>query len=96
MKENTGTETKNIKGSIAISSGGTLQDLSIMHEAMKQKSSTDGNMDVQISKINIEVNPTDGTGEVVHGSGAIQIREPINYSNMTNYQMQNNPVFGEN
>ena len=62
-------------------------------------SERDENMDVQISKINIEIssNPADGTGEVTHGSGAIhQIREPMNYSNLTNYQMQNNPVFGEN
>ena len=53
-------------------------------------------MDVQISKINIEVSPTEGTGDVVHGSGAIQTREPINYSNLTNYNMHNKPVFGEN
>ena len=92
------TEAKPGGGVIGISSGGTLMDMGSMHVALQQKSSTviDGNMDVQISKINIEVSPTEGTGDVVHGSGAIQTREPINYSNLTNYHMHNNPVFGEN
>ena len=96
------TELKVIKpANIGLDSGGTLQGINSVQAALLQRSSgaiENPGMDVQISKINIEINPTDyGLQEVVtHGSAAIQVREPVNYSNLTNYHMRNNPVFGDN